>query len=126
MGVTYKSVPKKNPGNQTAPAKYYAQVVSGGVMTLRDVAKQISLISTVSTADTLAVLENFLTVIPMALADGKIVKLGEFGSYNLTVKSDGTATEAELSVNQIKKRSVKFRAGKIFMKVINDIEFKKI
>jgi predicted histone-like DNA-binding protein len=126
MGVNYKSVPKKNPGNQAAPAKYYAQVVSSGEMTLRDLAKQISLISTVSTADTMAVLENLLTVIPMAMADGKIVRLGEFGSYNLTVKSDGTATEAELSVNQIKKRSVKFRAGKIFMKAINDIEFKKI
>jgi nucleoid DNA-binding protein len=74
----------------------------------------------------MAVLENLLTVIPMAMADGKIVRLGEFGSYSLTVKSDGTATAAELSVNQIKKRSVKFRAGKIFMKAINDIDFKKI
>jgi len=64
MGVNYKAVPKKNPGNQAAPAKYYVQVVSSGEMTLRDLAKQISLISTVSTADTLAVLENFLTVIP--------------------------------------------------------------
>lgn len=126
MSVNYKSVPKKNPGNQTAPAKYYAQVVSSGDMTLRQVAQQIALISTVSTADTLAVLENFLQVVPTALAEGKIVRLGDFGSYSLTVKSDGAASDSELSVNQIKKTTVKFRPGKIFMKTINDIDFKKV
>jgi len=126
MSVNYKSVPKKNPGNQTAPAKYYAQVVSSGDMTLRQVAQQIALISTVSTADTLAVLENFLQVVPTALAEGKIVRLGDFGSYSLTVKSDGALTDSELSVNQIKKTTVKFRPGKIFMKTINDIDFKKV
>ena len=126
MSVNYKSVPKKNPGNQAAPAKYYAQVVSSGDMTLRQVAQQIALISTVSTADTLAVLENFLQVVPTALAEGKIVRLGDFGSYSLSVKSDGAASESELTVNQIKKTTVKFRPGKIFMKTINDIDFKKV
>jgi len=101
-------------------------VVSSGDMTLRQVAQQIALISTVSTADTLAVLENFLQVVPTALAEGKIVRLGDFGSYSLTVKSDGAASDSELSVNQIKKTTVKFRPGKIFMKTINDIDFKKV
>jgi predicted histone-like DNA-binding protein len=126
MPVNYKAVPKKNPANQAAAPKFYAQVVTSGDMTLRQLSKQISAISTVSAADTMAVIEAFLEVVPQVLADGKIVRLGDFGSFNLQASSDGAVTATELSRNQIKKTSVKFRAGKEFMKVINTIDFTKI
>jgi len=125
MSVNYKPVPKKNPSQQTEPAKFYAQVVSSGDMTLRQLAKQISAISTVSTADTMAVIEAFLEVVPQALADGKIVRLGDFGSFNLTASSTGAADAAALSSTAINKVSVKFRPGKEFTKVIDTIEFTK-
>ncbi len=125
MAVNYKPVPKKNPSQQTEPAKFYAQVVSSGDMTLRQLAKQISAISTVSTADTMAVIEAFLEVVPQALADGKIVRLGDFGSFNLTASSTGAADAAALSSTAINKVSVKFRPGKEFTKVIDTIEFTK-
>ncbi|MEI8046368.1 MAG: HU family DNA-binding protein [Bacteroidota bacterium] len=125
MSVNYKPVPKKNPSQQAEPAKYYAQVVSSGDLTLRQLAKQISSISTVSTADTMAVIEAFLEVVPQALADGKIVRLGDFGSFNLTASSTGAADAAALSSTAINKVSVKFRPGKEFAKVIDAIEFAK-
>lgn len=126
MSVNYKAVPKKNPGNQTAPPKYYAQVVTSGDMSLRQLAKMISEVATVKTADTMAVLEGLLNVIPMVLADGKIVRLGEFGSFSLQASSEGAPTVPELTSNNITKTTVKFRAGKEFMNVINTIEYKKI
>jgi len=60
MAINYKPVPKKNPGNQAAPAKYYAQAVSAGEVSLRQLAKMISEVATVKTADTMAVLEGFV------------------------------------------------------------------
>ena len=66
MSVNYKPVPKKNPSQQAEPAKFYAQVVSSGDMTTRQLAKQISAISTVSAADTMAVIEAFLEVVPQS------------------------------------------------------------
>jgi predicted histone-like DNA-binding protein len=125
MAVDYRAVPKRNPLKQTEPAKYYAQVVSSGQMSLRELAKRISAISTVSVADTMAVLEGFLEIVPQALADGKIVRLGDFGSYNLTASSTGAADAASLTVSNINKVSVKFRPGKEFTKVITDLEFTK-
>jgi predicted histone-like DNA-binding protein len=126
MSVTYKALPKVNPQNPAAAPKYYAQVVTSGEITLRQLAKMISEVATVKTADTMAVLEGLLNVVPMVLADGKIVRLGDFGSFNLQVSSDGAATPDELTRNQINKISVKFRAAKEFMIVINNIEFTKI
>ena len=126
MAVNYKPVPKKNPSQQAEPAKYYAQVVSNGDMTTRQLAKQISAISTVSAADTMAVIEAFLEVVPQALADGKIVRLGDFGSFSLAVNSEGAVDAPSLSKNQIKKVSVRFRPGKEFTAVINSVEFTKV
>ncbi len=125
MSVNYKPVPKKNPSQQAEPPKYYAQVVSSGEMSMRQLAKQITAISTVSSADTMAVIEAFLEVVPQALADGKIVRLGDFGSFNLTASSTGAADPAALTSAAINKVTVKFRPGKEFAKVIETIDFVK-
>ena len=126
MAVNYKAVPKRNPSKQDEAPKFYAQVVSSGDMTVRQLAKQISAISTVSVADTMAVIEAFLEVVPQALADGKIVRLGDFGSFNLAVNSEGAVDATTLSKNQIKKVSVRFRPGKEFSNVTNAVEFSKL
>ena len=73
----------------------------------------------------MAVLEGLLEVVPKQLANGNIVRLGEFGSFNIQVKSAGADTAKDLSKDQITKTSVKFRAGKEFMQVIDNIEFIK-
>ena len=125
MAVNYKAVAKKNPLKQTDPAKYYANIVTTGNLTLRQLAKEISTISTVSVADTMAVLEGLLEVVPKQLANGNIVRLGEFGSFNIQVKSAGADTAKDLSKDQITKTSVKFRPGKEFVQVIDNIEFIK-
>jgi len=126
MAVNYKPVPKRNPSKQEEAPKFYAQVVSAGDMTVRQLVKQISSISTVSAADTMAVIEAFLEVVPMALADGKIVRLGDFGSFSLAVNSDGAVDALALSKNQIKKVTVRFRPGKEFTNVTNAAEFTKV
>jgi len=126
MAVNYKAVPKKNPSDQASPAKYYPQVKSTGDVTLRQLAKEIALISTVSTTDAIAVMEGFLEVVPKALGTGRIVRLGEFGSFSISINGEGAATADELSRHHIKKTSVKFRPGKIFQQEVATIEFKKI
>jgi len=126
MAVNFKPVPKRNPSKPEEAPKFYAQVVSTGDLTLRQLAKEVSAISTISTADTMAVIEAFLEVVPKALADGKIVRLGDFGSFSLAVSSEGAADEKALSRNQIKKVSVRFRPGKEFSGITNASEFSKI
>jgi predicted histone-like DNA-binding protein len=94
-------------------------------MSLRELAKRISAISTVSAADTMAVLEGFLEIVPQTLADGKIVNLGDFGSYNLTASSTGAPDAESLTAGNISKISVRFRPGKEFAKTIKVMEFAK-
>ncbi len=88
-------------------------------------AKQASQRSTVSTADTLAVLENFLSIISEELARGNIVELGEFGSFWLRIESDGTATKEEASASQITNILPRFTPGKEFQQALDTISFEK-
>ena len=125
MTLKFKPVARKNPGDQTAPEKYYAQVVSKGKINLRPLANRISQISTVSTVDTLAVLEGFVQVIPEELADGNIVKLGDFGSFSVTLSSEGADTADHLTASNIKKNSIRFRPGKLLQNVINVAGYEK-
>ena len=94
---------RPKPGDASAPKKFYAVAKSDGEVTLRQLADQIADISTVSSIDTLVVLESLLKVIPNHLLNGRIVRLGDFGSFRLTLASEGADTAGHFSKNMIKK-----------------------
>jgi predicted histone-like DNA-binding protein len=92
---------------------------------LRDISGEISEISTVSRIDTMAVLEGFLTVLPRTIAAGNIVQLGDFGSFWLRVKSEGSDTPEEVNSQNIINVLPKFTPGKEFKKILKNTEFVK-
>jgi predicted histone-like DNA-binding protein len=125
MPTKYNVIPKRNPRNPTAPQRYYPSVVTGGRLTLRQLARQISEMSTVSTMDTMAVLEGLLTVIPREITNGNIVELGEFGSFRLRVQSEGADTANAVNASYITNIKPLFAPGKEFKKTLNNAEFEK-
>ena len=125
MSVKYNVVQRGNPSNAEAPKKFYPSIESSGRKTLRQMAERIAQISTVSSADTMAVLEALLTTIPQELAAGNIVELGDFGNFWLRGDSEGTETAADVRASSIKGVLPRFNAGKEFKKVLDVIEFEK-
>ncbi|MDX9936172.1 MAG: HU family DNA-binding protein [Anaerolineales bacterium] len=125
MTVKFNVVERGNPSNPAAPKKFYPSIESSGRKTLRQMAGRISEISTVSSADTMAVLEALLTTIPQELAAGNIVELGDFGNFWLRGDSEGAETAADVRASSIKGVLPRFNAGKEFKKVLDTIEFEK-
>jgi len=125
MSVKYSVVERGNPSNLQAPKKFYPSISSSGRKSLRQLAGRIAEISTVSSADTMAVLEALLTVIPQELAAGNIVELGDFGNFWLKANADGADTAEAVRANQITTLLPRFNAGKEFKKVLASIEFEK-
>ncbi len=125
MSVKFNVVERGKPGDTQAPKKFYPSIVSSGKITEREVAKQASQRSTVSTADTLAVLENFLSIISEELARGNIVELGEFGSFWLRIESDGADVKEATSASQITNILPRFTPGKEFQQALDTISFEK-
>ncbi len=125
MTVKFNVVQRGNPANQEAPKKFYPSIESSGRKTMRQLAGQISQISTVSSVDTMAVLEALLTIIPQELAYGNIVELGDFGNFWLKSNSEGVDTAEAVRSSQINAVLPRFMPGKEFKKVLDTIEFEK-
>ena len=125
MTVKFNVVQRGNPSNAEAPKKFYPSIESSGRKTLRQMAARISEISTVSSTDTMAVLEALLTTIPEELSKGNIVELGNFGSFWLRSEAEGADSAEAVRGNQITKVLPRFNPGKEFKKALDAIEFEK-
>ncbi|MDY7042353.1 MAG: HU family DNA-binding protein [Chloroflexota bacterium] len=126
MTVKYTVVPKVNPQNPEAPRKYYPMVKSTGKTNLRQLAERIAEISTVSSVDVVAVLEAFLNIVPRELAEGNIVKLGDFGSFSLRIRSQGADSEEQVTAHNITKTLTSFRPGKRFKETLDNVSYEKM
>ena len=126
MSVKFSVTPRKDPRNQESQPKYYATVKSTGRVDTHGIAKSINSMSTVSSVDTAAVLEAFLSVVPDQLADGKIVELGDFGTFRVSVSSEGAEQPESVNARNITDVRVLFSPGKRFKQILNTAEFQKI
>jgi len=125
MAVRYGLSQKGNPMQPTAPKKWYANARSTGEVTLRALGKEITQRSTVNHADTLAVLEALTQVLTEKLADGKIVRFGDFGSFQVSIGSEGSETEEKFNSSLIKTKKVTFRPGIDIKEMLNNLKFAK-
>ena len=125
MAIKYKLVQKVNPAKPTDPKKFYANLVTRGEVSLRELAKEIATISTVSSPDVMAVIESLLQVIPKHLAQAEIVRLGEFGSYSVRISSEGADSEQSFNSSIIKGLNLNFRPGKEVEHVLQNITYEK-
>ncbi len=91
--------------------KWHARAVNiGRPATTDDVAKELSLMSTVTRADTYAVLACLGEVMGRMMAEGRSVKLKGVGTFYLTcqTKGKGTDTPEELKPQMITDVRVRF------------------
>ena len=125
MPVKYIVVPHKVPSKPDEAPKYYPRLKSSGEINLREIANDIAQESTVSPGDTMAVIESLLQNIPRYLAQGYIVRLGELGSFYLSVQAEGSDSPEKVNASKIKRNKLHFRAGKIMRQMLKDLDYRK-
>jgi predicted histone-like DNA-binding protein len=125
MTVRFNVTPRKDPRDLTAQPKYYVRVKSSGRADTHAIARTINSMSTVSSVDTAAVLEAFLNVVPEKLVEGNIVELGDFGTFRVSVSSEGQEQAEAVSARNITDVRVIFTPGKRFVQLLNTAEFQK-
>ena len=76
--------------------------------------------------ETMAVLEGLLQIIPDELTNGKIVKLGDFGTFRTTLSAEGVATEEEFTPSKIKNLNVRFRPAREFSVMLANVQYEKM
>ena len=127
MPVNYVLVAHGNPAQPAAPKKFYAQLKSTGEVTTRQLIEKIAARSTVSPADAVAVIESLLQTLPELLAEGAIVRLGDFGSFSASVSGEGAASEAEfVAARMITDYKIRFRPGQELRKAVANLTYRRV
>ncbi|MDR2057517.1 MAG: HU family DNA-binding protein [Dysgonamonadaceae bacterium] len=123
MPVKYVLLEKGNPGKPEEQKKWYASTKNTGEITLKALKKEIIKRTTVNYTDILAVLESLKQVLCEQLKEGKIVRLGDFGSFQVRIESEGAERKEKYTIPLIKSKKVVFRPGAGLKEMLNDLEF---
>ena len=125
MAIKYTVTEKSNPLQPQQPKKWYANAKSSGDITLRALGKEIAARSTVAPADTQAVLVALTEVLVEHLADSKIVRLGDFGAFQVSVSSAGAEAKEKFNSSLIKNGKVVFRPGIDIRDMLKNLKYEK-
>lgn len=125
MAVKYKVIKKINPLKKNDPKKSYATIASDGEITLKQISKRIAAMSTVNSGDILAVLDLLVQILIEELSNGKTLRFGEFGSFALSLSSEGKDTDDEVTAAVIKAAKILFRPGIDLKKMLATLDYQK-
>jgi predicted histone-like DNA-binding protein len=127
MPITYVLSQKGNPGDPKAPKKFYAQAKAREELTFRRLSKEIAEGSTtVSDSDVLAVLNDLTKILKRHLSNGEIVRFGDFGSFQVSLTSEGAETAEKFNVSLIKRGKVTFRPGIDLKEMLATLKYEKM
>jgi predicted histone-like DNA-binding protein len=123
--MKYHVIEKINPTDPSAPKKQYASPVNAGNLTLKDLAKDIAARTSLSRGDIENVLTTFLEAMPTYLKIGMSVKLGDFGTMRLSLKSEGVEQGKKFDASKIKGVKLIFTPSSELKKSLEDVAFEE-
>lgn len=124
--LKYKIVKQCNALDKDKKEMFYPRLTNRTRLGLMDVAGQISRQSTLSKADTIAVLAALEEVIPDMLREGNIVDLGALGTFTLQSTADTGKEESEVSWRNFSELKVRFKPGHALKIQLPEVKFKKV
>ena len=117
---------KGNPVKPEEPKKFYANAVADGEVTFKKLSKEIAEGSTtVSDTDVLAVLNDLTKFMNRHLSEGRIVRFGDFGSFQIGISSEGAESEEKYHSAHIRSAKVNYRPGIDVRDMIATLKFEK-
>lgn len=126
MSVKYKAIGRTQPGvTGGGNIKYYAAIVNQNERGIDKITTVVSEGSTVSGADIRAVIYGSMEAVTGFLSDGDIVRLGDFGTFRLSLSSAGEDAPEDVSVASIKGARIIFTPGATFKNMLKTLQFEK-
>ena len=101
MAIRLRKIKRDNPQNRSQSKWYLTQEKSGNVG-IKDITREIKGRSALSPGDVQSVLSNLMLVLPVFLKLGQSVNLEGFGTFRISVSSEGAATPEELNARHVK------------------------
>ena len=124
MSVSYQLVQRPNPKDRLAPKKYYASVKNSGMTEFESLCTTIADRGTCIKGDIQAALDGLIFTMKQNLAEGRIVQLGEFGNFRMSIGGEGVEFSEDFSVSMIERKKIIFTPGKLLKDMMKTMSFK--
>ncbi|ALO49361.1 HU family DNA-binding protein [Hoylesella enoeca] len=126
MTIIFNKVQRKNPAKPDEPMKWYPVLRRIDLMEEEEVTIEIADETTLNPREAGMALSLFKKVLIRALLNGRTVKLGNWGTFRLTITTKGSATEKEVTADKVKKINIRFIPGKELKEAIAKAQLRDI
>jgi len=108
MPIFYNKMERGNPGDATAPKRWYPVLKSTGMVKEREVTKLLADETTLNPKEAEMAVSQLLKVVTNLLLNGNTVQLGSLGSFRVTAATEASNTKEEVNAAKIKKINLRF------------------
>ncbi|PZX12746.1 putative histone-like DNA-binding protein [Breznakibacter xylanolyticus] len=127
MAIPYVLIPQTPPGNPHSTPKYYARAKSRREFTFRQLSQEVAQASTtVSDTDMMAALNLLTKIMKRHLENGEIIRLGDFGSFQISITSEGADSPAQFTSSLIRGGKILFRPGTDLKEMLTTLKYEKV
>ncbi len=125
MSLLYVVKARKNPQNPLAAVKYYLQAKIRGHRKHKDVLKAAAKNTTLSEKEVDMAVSAWFEEVINSLGDGFSVEVVDLGTFSLSIKSEGSDTEAEATAVKKSAINILYRAKPAIREQVNRIPIEK-
>lgn len=126
MSISFKMVPKKNSLAVPPVTKYYPCAVHDGEDDLNSLAEIVVSQSTMSKADCYGVIIALTKVIGESLAAGRIVRIENLGTFQVTLQGLPADSPDGLGKSTIKGAKIIYKPARSMKQTIKQLTYKRI
>ena len=123
MALNYSVALRPNPLKKDEPAKAYATAQINGELSLKQLSRRVSMQTTVSRADVVAVLISTVENLLDALQEGKQVDLGKF---RLQILNEGAESLEKFTSTNITGVNIQYIPGEDLKNIFAGLEFQPV
>lgn len=125
MAVKVRKITRPLLTDRTQSRWYLTQSKSGTVK-LGDIGARLEKSSSLSAGDINNVLTNLLDELPVYIGMGQTIQLGDFGTFRISVSSEGAETAEALTARNIKKAKLVFLPGTKLKQKLSTLSFEVV
>ena len=123
MSIFLKPVQRHNPMEKDAPMKWYPVQYTTKLVDENEVAELIADETTLNPMEAQMAIRQLRKVVQRLLLDGKSVKLGNWGTFNVTLSTEGVDKKDDLTARNVKAVNINFQPGDELKTAMQKAEF---
>lgn len=109
MSIFLKAVQRINPSEPDEPKKWYPVQYTTKMVDESEVAMLIADETTLNPMEAAMAIRQLRKVVQRLLLDGKSVKLGDWGTFNITLNTEGAERKEDLTARNVKRVNINFQ-----------------